>query len=100
MRFAALLLTSFGLGTLAFGISGQGAAAMGAMPAAARAPVEAPVRLAEYYCSPGFEPTSGGRCLATASRDEIDLYVEYPLGEPGPATARRRHRRHGLRARY
>ncbi len=102
MRIAGLLFTIFGLGAFVSGAHAMGTMPVGALSAAARASTEAPIRLAEYYCSPGYEPTSGGRCIATASRDEVELYVDYPLGEPQPAPAppHRRHRRHGLRERY
>ena len=57
---------------------------------------------AEYYCSPGFEPVAGGRCVATLSRSEVDLFLNDPVYEeaPRPLHRVRHHRRHGLRLRY
>ena len=57
---------------------------------------------AEYYCSPGFEPISGGRCVATISRSEVDLYLNDPVYDEAPRARRhyRHHRRHFVRARY
>ncbi len=56
---------------------------------------------AEYYCSPGFEPTFGGQCVATLSRDQIQLYLNEPVAEAIPTVRSRHHRRrHGLAARY
>ena len=57
-----------------------------------------PSAQAGYYCSPGFEATYGGRCVATTSRDEIDLYRNEPVAEAyvPPVRHHRRHR-HGLR---
>ena len=58
---------------------------------------------AEYYCSPGFQP-SYGRCIATAASSEVDLYLNEPGGyihDDAPAPlVHRRHRRHGLHLRY
>ena len=58
---------------------------------------------AEYFCSPGFEPSYGGTCVAVPARAEIELFVDQPLyGGETTTVARRYHhrRRHGLRARY
>ena len=60
------------------------------------------VAQAEYYCSPGFEPSYGGQCVATLSRDEVNLYLNEP-GAEGDVQAIRPHRhrhRRGLTARY
>ena len=59
---------------------------------------------AEYFCSPGFEPSYGGTCVAVPARAEIELFVDQPLlgnDAPVPLVHRyRRHRRHGLREAY
>ena len=59
---------------------------------------------AEYFCSPGFEPSYGGTCVAVPARAEIELFVDQPLlGSEAPvplARHYRRHRRHGLREAY
>ena len=57
---------------------------------------------AEYFCSPGFEPSYGGTCVAVPARAEIELFVDQPLlgGEQTVVRHYRRHRRHGLRERY
>ena len=59
---------------------------------------------AEYFCSPGFEPSYGGTCVAVAPRAEIELFVDQPLydGENATVPLRRyrHHRRHGLRERF
>ena len=59
---------------------------------------------AEYFCSPGFEPSYGGTCVAVPARAEIELFVDQPLlggEEPVPLVRHsRRHRHHGLRARF
>ena len=57
----------------------------------------------EYFCSPGFEPSYGGTCVAVASRAEIELFVDQPIFAPvepayRPRVRRRRH--HGLHERY
>ncbi len=82
MRFAALLLAAGFAPLLVAG--GAGTAQAG------------------YYCSPGFEATSGGRCVATLSRDEVDLYLNEPAAEPFVPAVRPRHhrRRHGIAERY
>ena len=98
MRFAAILLTVLGLGTAATAAGITGAEAMGAVPLAPLAPMSAVTKV-EYFCSPGFD-VSGSRCVATASRDEIDLYLNETFGDAAPRRHYRRHRRHGLRERY
>lgn len=60
---------------------------------------------AEFFCSPGFEPSYGGTCVAVPPRAEIELFVDQPLyvGEDATVPLRRhyrRHRRHGLRERF
>ena len=57
---------------------------------------------AEYFCSPGFEPSYGGTCVAVPARAEIELFVDQPLLGAETTVARhyRRHRRHGLHARF
>ena len=57
---------------------------------------------AEYFCSPGFEPSYGGTCVAVPARAEIELFVNQPLigAETTAVRHYRRHRRHGLRARF
>lgn len=64
--------------------------------------VAAPGARAEYFCSPGFEPSYGGTCVAVPARAEIELFVDQPLlgGEETVVRHIRRHRRHGLRERY
>ena len=95
MRLPAILLT--GLVTVAMPIAD--AAAMGALPLARPASSSAITR-AGYFCSPGFE-VSGSRCVATTSRDEVDLYLNETFGDAAPHHRRsHRHHRHGLRERY
>lgn len=57
---------------------------------------------AEYFCSPGFEPSFGGTCVAVPPRAEIELFVDQPLLGSEETVVRhyRRHRRHGLRERF
>ncbi len=57
---------------------------------------------AEYFCSPGFEPSYGGTCVAVPPRAEIELFVDQPLlgSEETVVRHHRRHRRHGLRERF
>ena len=76
-----------------------------AMVAAPVAPTStsSPITKVEYFCSPGFEPSYGGTCLAVAPRAEIELFVDQPIFEPTAPTYRtrvRRHRRHGISERY
>ncbi len=97
MRLAAILLTGLGLGAAATAVGTTGAAAMGAAPLPAMAAVAAITKV-EYFCSPGFE-VSGSRCVATASRDEVDLYLNETFGDAAPRRPHR-HRRRGLRERY
>ncbi len=99
MRYAAALL-GFSVALAAYGTA---AGAMGVLPNGARAAATAPLVRVEYYCSPGFEATVGGRCVATASADQVDLYLNEPAGdgydEPVPLRRHHRHRK-GLHARY
>ena len=89
MRHAAASATL--LGSLV--VSGSLAVALSLLSGSARA---------EYYCSPGFEPISGGRCIATVSRSEVDLYLNDPVYDETPRVRRhyRRHRHHTVHARY
>ncbi len=57
----------------------------------------------EYYCSPGFEPSYGGACVAVPARAEIELFVDQPIY--GTEVTRRavhhvRRHRHALRERF
>ncbi len=97
MRLAAILLTGLGLEAAATALQITGAAAMGVVPLAPATSAPAITRV-EYFCSPGFE-VSGSRCIATTSRDEIDLYLNETFGDAAPRRHHRRHR-HGLRERY
>ena len=95
MRLPAILLT----GIVAAAMPNAGASAMGALPLAPAIPAPGLTKVG-YFCSPGFE-VSGSRCVATVSRDEVDLYLNETFGDAAP----RRHRshrgyRHGLRERY
>ena len=96
MRLAAILLTGLIVGAAATALPIAGAAAMGAAPLAASASASDVTRVG-YFCSPGFE-VSGSRCVAVASRDEVDLYLNETFGDAAPRHHRRR--RHGLRERY
>ena len=94
MRRTALLVLALASGALP-------AQAMVGAPLAV-APTRPAIVKVEYYCSPGFEP-SYGRCVATASTDQVDLYLNEPGGydrEELAPPVRHRHRRHGLHARY
>ena len=97
MRLAAILLTGLGLGATATAVPSTGAAAMGPSSLAPLTSTPAIMKVG-YFCSPGFE-VSGSRCVATASRDEVDLYLNETFGDAAPRR-RHRHRRHGLRERY
>ena len=97
MRLAAILLTGLGLEAAATALQITGAAAMGIVPLVPAAKTPAITKV-EYFCSPGFE-VSGSRCVATASRDEIDLTLNETFGD-APPRRHRRHHRHGLRERY
>ena len=56
---------------------------------------------AEHFCSPGFEPSYNGQCIATMARDEIQLYLNEPAYDAAPRVIRHhRHHRVGLRERY
>ena len=97
MRLPAILLT--GLVAAATAMPIADAAAMGAVPLVPPAPAPGLTRVG-YFCSPGFE-VSGSRCVATASRDEVDLYFNETFGDAAPRRHRHhRPRRHGLRERY
>ena len=97
MRLAAILLTGLGIEAAATALQMTGAVAMGVVPLAPSTLSPAITRVG-YFCSPGFE-VSGSRCVATVSRDEIDLYLNETFGDAAPRHHRRRHR-HGLRERY
>ena len=97
MRRTALLV-------LALASAAVPAQAMVGAPPAPAASTQAGIVKAEYYCSPGFDPRYG-RCVATASTDQVDLYLNEPGGydreELAPPVVRHaRHRRHGLHERY
>ena len=96
MRHIAIL--ALGVGLL---ISGSAVSALAMIRATL--PVASAVPLttkAGYYCSPGFV-ASYGRCIATASTDEVDLYLNEPTYTETPsAHVYRHHRRHGLHERY
>ena len=81
MRLATAIALGLGLGTASLMLAGSPASA-------------------EFYCSDGFEPTSGGRCIAVAARDEIQLYLNDPVEDSGEPVHHRRHRHHGLHERY
>lgn len=89
MRHAAALLLGLGL---TFAASG----AAGAMPMAPHTSTSLPLTKVEYFCSPGYEPSYGGRCIATAARDQVELFVDTPVEAYTHVT----RRRHGLRERY
>ncbi len=100
MRLAAGL----GFGLAAATLVGAAQAAVGlpakALPGALPSSAAGVTRV-EYFCSPGFEPSYGGTCVAVPSRAEIELFVDQPIYET--QTVRRvvrRHRRHGLRERF
>jgi len=97
MRRPALLVLALGLSLAS---AGSANAMVGALPATA---ATRPVVKVGYYCSPGFV-ASYGRCIATASNDEVDLYLNDPGGydqaEVAPPPVVRRHRRHRLSERY
>ena len=97
MRHAAALL---GLSVV---LAASGADAMGgvATRATTRDLGTSPLVRVGYYCSPGYEATYGGRCVATASTDQVDLHYNEPSDYDEPAPVPRRHHRHkGLHERY
>lgn len=92
-QVAAFLLAS---SLLAIGAAAQ---AMPGLPTAA-APRPAPaITRVEYFCSPGYEPTYGGRCVATLSRDQVELYLNDVYDDTTVVHRRHRHR-HGLHERF
>ena len=97
--------TGLALGLMLLGATSTAQAMVGA-PGSARiaAPAsDAAVTKVEYFCSPGFEPSYGGTCLAVAPRAEVELFVDQPIFEPAARVYRsrvRRHRHHGLSERY
>ncbi len=101
MRLAAGLALALAIpacsAQAAVGPSMAGASAMAKGSAAAPA-----VTRVEYYCSPGFEPSYGGTCVAVPARPEIELFVDQPIY--GTEATRRlvhhRRHRHALRARF
>ena len=72
---------------------------MGAVPLAPVGAAGPGITRVGYFCSPGFE-VSGSRCVATTSRDEIDLTLNETFGDAAPVRHRHRRHRHGLRERY
>ena len=97
MRHAAGL--ALGLALTGFASAAQ---AMVGLPGAV-APIAPALTKVEYFCSPGFEPSYGGTCVAVPPRAEIELYVDQPIyGVPVPTyrTYVRHRRRHGIRERY
>lgn len=80
---------------------GGAQAAPGAIGAVARSAAPA-ITNVEYFCSPGFEPSYGGTCVAVPSRAEVEIYVEQPIYDTSETVhhhARRAHHR-GIRERY
>ena len=97
MRRSAVLV--LGLGLLATSAGMPARAMVGARPATQDAK---PLIKVGYYCSPGFV-ASYGRCIATASTDEVDLYLNDPSGydvDVVPVPVRHRHHRRGIPERY
>ena len=97
MRRSALLVLGLCASLVASALPAR--AMVGALPAAS---VALPLVKVGYYCSPGFI-ASYGRCIATASTDEVDLYLNEPGGydhEDAPVVVRHRHRHHGLHERF
>ncbi len=94
MRHAAGL--ALGLALVGLASTGQ---AMVAWPAAVPSGASAITKV-EYFCSPGFEPSYGGTCVAVASRAEIELFVDQPIFAPTYRPRVRRRRHHGLHERY
>ena len=99
MRRNALLVLGLSAGLAASVLPARAMVGMlSKVPAATPSVVEV-----GYYCSPGFV-ASYGRCIATASTDEVDLYLnepgDYDLEEAPAPVVRHRHRRHGLHERY
>lgn len=94
MRNAVVLVLGFGLAISATGASALPGAATGL---ALERPAPPALTEVEYFCSPGFVPTYGGRCIATPARDEVELFLNEAVEAP---VYHHRHRRHGLRARY
>lgn len=107
MRHAAAplgLSVALGVGLgLSVVLAASGAEAMGGLvtPPASHALDGQPLVRVGYYCSPGFEATYGGRCVATASTDQVDLQFNEPsdYGEPAPVV-HRHHRHKRLHERY
>lgn len=61
------------------------------------------VTKAAFYCSPGFELNYAEQCVATASRAQVELFVDQPIyGSDETVVRHYRHRRHrnGIRERY
>lgn len=62
-----------------------------------------PVTKAAFYCSPGFELNYAEQCVATASRAQVELFVDQPIygaDETVVRHYRHRHHRNGIRERY
>lgn len=101
MRYAAVLGLGLGLTTAGPIMTTSTAEAMVAPTAASFTSAAAPVSKIGYYCSPGFEATYGGRCVATASTDEVELFLNDSGYDDAPRRVYRHHRRrHGLSERY
>ena len=84
-----------------FGVSAADAA-LGSLHAIDVRPTP-PVTKAAFYCSPGFELNYAEQCVATASRAQVELFVDQPIYGTEETVARhtRRHRhRNGIRERY
>ena len=97
MRRSALLALALCAGCAVPALPAR--AMVGALPVT---PAAQPIVRIGYYCSPGFI-ASYGRCIATSSTDQVDLYLNEPGGydreEVAPPVRHRRHRR-GLHERY
>jgi hypothetical protein len=89
-----------GASLLVAGSSAQ--AAVGSPGAITVSPHAPALTRVEFFCSPGFEPSQGGTCVAVPARAEVELFVDQPIyGQEEQVVHHvRRHRRHGLRERY
>ena len=88
---------------LCLSVVGSAAQAAVGAPGAVRSASSMPnLTQVEYFCSPGFEPSYGGTCVAVPSRAEVELFVDQPIYESEHVVRRtlRHHRRRGLQERY
>lgn len=103
MRISAGHALALGLAAAATGSAVTVAHALPAASLPLAKEATASLQRVGFFCSPGYEASYGGRCVATPARSEVDLYQDLPTYYGEATTLHRtyrRHRRQGLHERF